>query len=109
MKHAVFDFPATVYFTPIRQVNPGPNGFPPAQAQPGAVGQSGYSPLIQLPNGIVVNAPHIGNSTGQADKVVSFDLVHNRVTYRETSAFQGGDPIKYVSFESSSPVAAALE
>jgi len=107
--NGVIDFRATVDFTPIRQVTPGPSGFPPAAAQPGAVGETGYSPLIQLPNGIIVNAPHIANSTGQADKVVSFDLIRNRVTYRETNAFQGGDPIKYVSFESSSPVAAALE
>src|SRR5262245_43527283 len=76
--NGVIDFPATVDFTPIRQVTPGPAGFPPAVAQPGAVGETGYSPLIQLPNGIIVNAPHVANSTGQADKVVSFDLVRNR-------------------------------
>src|SRR6266849_8514655 len=109
MVNGVIDFPATVDFGPLRQVTPGPTGFPPAKAEPGAVGESGYSPLIQMPNGIIVNAPHIRNDTGQADKVVSFDLINNRVTYHETNAFQGGDPIKYVSFESSSPVAAALE
>jgi hypothetical protein len=107
--NGVIDFPATVDFNHIRQLTPGPTGFPPAAAQPGAVGQTGYSPLIQLPNGIVVNAPHVANSTGQAAKVVSFDLINNRVTYRETNAFQGGDPIKYASFESSSPVAATIE
>ena len=105
----VIDFSATVDFSHIRQVTPGPTGFPPAVAEPGAVGQAGYSPLIQLPNGIVVNAPQIANNSGQAAKVISFDLVHNRVTYRETNAFQGGDPIKYISFESSSPIAATLE
>src|SRR5215471_2555188 len=107
--NGVIDFPATVDFNHIRQLTPGPTGFPPAVAQPGAVGQIGYSPLIQLPNGTVVNAPHVANSTGQSAKVVSFDLINNRVTYRETNAFQGGDPIRYASFESSSPVAATIE
>lgn len=87
----------------------GPQGFPPLAAEPGAVGEVGYSPLIQLPNGIIVNAPHIANSTGQADKVVSIDLIRNTVTYRETNGFQGGDPVKYMSFDASNPVAAALE
>lgn len=79
-------------------MTPGPQGFPPAQAQPGAVGQTGYSPLIQMPNGIIVNASHIANNTGQADKVVSMDLVNNTVRYRETNGFQGGKPLHYASF-----------
>ena len=107
--NGVVDFPATVDFTPVRQLTPGPQGFPPAAAQPGAVGESGYSPLIQMPNGIIVNAPHIANNTGQADKVISIDMINSKFTYRETNGFQGGDPLKYVSFESSNPVAATLE
>jgi hypothetical protein len=107
--NGVLDFPATVDFTPVRKVSPGPQGFPPAAAEPGAIGEVGYSPLIQLPNGIIVNAPHVANSTGQADKVVSIDLIRNTVTYRETNGFQGGDPVKYMSFDASNPVAAALE
>ena len=107
--NGVINFPATVDFNHIRQLTAGPTGFPPAVAQPGAVGQTGYSPLIQLPNGIIVNAPHVANSTGHAAKAISFDLINHRVTYRETNAFQGGDPIRYASFESSSPVAATIE
>jgi DNA-binding SARP family transcriptional activator len=42
-----------------RQVAPGPTGFPPSVAQPGAIGVPGYSPLIQLPNGVIENAPQI--------------------------------------------------
>jgi len=109
VRNGVVDFPATVDFTPVRQVTPGPQGFPPAAAQPGAVGEAGYSPLIQLPSGIIVNAPHIANSSGQADKVVSIDAIGNTVTYRETNGFQGGDPVKYMSFDASNPVAATLE
>lgn len=107
--NGVVDFPASVDFRPVRQLTPGSQGFPPAAAEPGAVGEPGYSPLIQLPNGIVVNAPHIANSTGQADKVVTIDAINGKVTYRETDGFQGGDPLKYVSFEASNPVAATLE
>jgi hypothetical protein len=107
--NGVIDFPATVDFTPVRQLTPGPQGFPPAAAQPGAVGESGYSPLIQMPNGIIVNAPHIANNTGQADKVISIDMINSKFTYRETNGFQGGDPVKYTSFDSSNPVAATIE
>jgi hypothetical protein len=107
--NGVIDFPATVDFTPVRQLTPGPQGFPPATAQPGAVGESGYSPLIQMPNGIIVNAPQIANNTGQADKVISIDTINSTVTYRETHGFQGGNPVKYASFDSSDTVAATLE
>jgi hypothetical protein len=107
--NGVVDFPASVDFAPLRQLSAGPQGFPPLSAQPGAVGETGYSPLIQLPNGIIVNAPHVANATGQADKVVSLDPIGNTVTYRETDGFQGGDPVKYVSFDASNPVTATLE
>jgi len=39
----------------------------------------------------------------------SVDVIGNTVTYRETDGFQGGDPVKYVSFDASNPVAATLE
>src|SRR5262245_44015722 len=107
--NGVVDFPATVDFSPVRQLTPGPQGFPPASAQPGAVGETGYSPLIQMPNGIIVNAPHIANGTGQADKVVSIDLIRKTITYRQTDGFQGGDAVKYISTDASNPVAATLE
>src|SRR6516225_6941415 len=65
-------FPATVNFSPTPgfTLTPGPTGFPPATASPPAVGDPGYSPLIQLPSGVVENAPQVANSTGQANKVV---------------------------------------
>src|SRR5215469_2884221 len=64
-------FPATVNFSPTPgfTLTPGPAGFPPAAASPPAVGDPGYSPLIQLPDGVVENAPQVANSTGQAGKV----------------------------------------
>ena len=105
----VVDFPATVDFTPERQVVPGPEGFPPIVAEPGAIGEVGYSPLILLPDGTVWNAPHVANDTGQADKVANLDTVGGFVTYRETSGFQGGKAVRYASTDASDPVAAALE
>ena len=107
--NGVVNFPATVDFAPVRSVTPGPGGFPPLVAEPGAVGFPGYSPLIQLPDGTIRNAPHVANHTGQADKIVSIDLTARRVTMRETDGFSGGKAVKYLSTEASNPVAAALE
>jgi len=73
------------------------------------VGDPGYSPLIQLPDGVVLNAPQVANNTGQANKVVSIDFANKTVTYKETNGFQGGKALRYASFDSSSPVAATLE
>jgi hypothetical protein len=107
----VIDFPGTVDFTPVRQVTGTPaSGFPPVDpTRPGAIADAQYSPLIQLPDGTIVNAPHVANASGRADKVVSIDASHMRVTYKETNGFQGGKPVKYVSTDASDPVAAALE
>jgi hypothetical protein len=103
-------FPATVDFTPDRAVEAGPAAFPPALAQPGAVGEDGYSPLIRLRDGTVLNAPQIANTTGQADKVAgALRPGDATVTYRETNGFQGDRAVRYVSTDASDPVAAALE
>ena len=104
-------FPATVNFnpTPTFALTPGPNGFPPATANPPAVGDPGYSPLIQLPDGVVMNAPQVANNTGEANKVVSIDFTNNTVTYKETNGFQGGKALRYASFDSSNPTAATIE
>jgi hypothetical protein len=103
------DFPASVDFTPQRVVVAGPTGFPPDAASPGAVGEPGYSPLVELSDGTVLDAPQIANSSGQADKVVTLDTTTMHVTYRETNGFSRNNPVRYVSTDSSDPVAAALE
>ena len=97
----VLNFPASVDFSPTRVVVPGPTGFPPAAASPGAVGEDGYSPLIQLPDGTVLDAPQLANASGQADKVVSIDTTASTVTYRETNGFARNRPVRYVSTEAS--------
>jgi hypothetical protein len=125
--NGMVDFPASVDFAPSRVIQ-APNGFPPTVFQPGAVGQSiidaqgvrhDYSPLIELPDGTVENAPQIARDangdgridllTEAADKVVSIDTVNRTVTYRETNGFARKNPVKYVSTDSSDPLAATLE
>jgi hypothetical protein len=109
--------PAGVDFSPTRVLVPGPDGFPPAQAQPGAVGDPGYSPLVQLPGGVVINAPQIGDGattnaadkTHWADKVESVDPVSSTLTYDITNGCYEDQSVHYVSFDSSIAPAAAIE
>jgi hypothetical protein len=105
-------FPASVDFSPQHVITPGPTGFPPAAAVPGAVGEPGYSPLVQLTfrgATVVLNAPQIANATGQADKVVAIDLAHQSVSYRETDGCYDNESVHYASFDASDPGAAAIE
>ena len=62
VRNGVIDFPASVDFAPVRVVVPGPTGFPPTAAAPGAVGETGYSPLVQLPDGGILNASHVATT-----------------------------------------------
>jgi len=117
--NSVVDFPASVDFSPSRIVTVENGAFPPKTFLPGAFGEAGYSPLIQLPDGTIVNAPQIARDVNHdgaiellieaADKVTAIDLAHGTVTYRETNGFQGGNPVRYVSTESSSLLGATLE
>lgn len=107
--NGVIQFPASVDFTPDRVVVPGPTGFPPAAFHPGAVGEAGYSPLIQLPDGTILNAPQIANDSGQADKVTAIDYARGSVTLLETEGYSNGKRVLYVSTDSSDPLAASLE
>jgi hypothetical protein len=124
VRNGVIDFPATVDFRPRRVVVPGPSGFPPAQADPGGVGGPGYSPLIELPDGTVLNAPQIANGTGHADKAVAIDTAAGTghadkavaidtaagtVRYALTDGFSRGERVSYVSTDASDPAVAALE
>lgn len=102
-------FPASVDFSPVRSVTPGPLGFPPAAASPGAVGEAGYSPLVQLPDGTILNAPQLANATGRADKVVALDTAARKVRFALTDGFARGDKVLYISTDASDPGAAALE
>jgi len=126
-------FPATVSFGIDVAVDT-PPFLPPATVHYHARGDEGYSPLIQLPNGTVRNAPHVARSRPSAatslypfssalnapqiansspsavhPKVTAIDYAAMRVTLRETDGFSGGKAVKYVSTEASVELAAALE
>jgi len=106
------DFPASVDFSPTHVLTPSATGFPPAAAQPGAVGEAGYSPLVQVvfrDKTVVLNAPQIANATGQADKIVSVAANHRTVSYRETDGCYDNESVHYASFDASDPGAAAIE
>jgi hypothetical protein len=106
------DFPASVDFSPTHVLAPGPAGFPPAAAAPGAVGEPGYSPLVQVVfrgRTVVLNAPQVSNATGQADKIVSISTNHQTVDYRETDGCYDNESVHYASFDASDPGAAAIE
>src|SRR6266850_2159411 len=66
----VFDR-GTVDFSPVRSIVPGPPGaeFPPQSAQPGAVGDKDYSPLVRVLNagGVIYNAPIMAFAVGPND------------------------------------------
>ncbi len=103
-------FEASVDFRPERVVVPTPGtGFPPLDARPGAIAEAEYSPLARLPDGTILNAPHVANDTGRADKAVELDLRAKRVRYELTDGFSRKDAVLYISTESSDPGAAALE
>lgn len=103
-------FPATVDFSPARVVVPDPVlGFPPRQVEPGAIGEPGYSPLVQLPDGTILNAPHVANDSGRAHKVVALDVAARKVRFELTDGFSNDGAVLYISTDASSPVAAALE
>ena len=123
----VFD-KGTVDFSPVRSVTPGPPGqeFPPTAYQPGAVGDSNYSPLVQVTNaaGVIYNAPIVAYNVS-ADQInfpngnVDYSLVHDQVlaidpvnmtvTLNLITGFSFGRPVWYISMDASIPLAASIE
>ena len=67
---ALVHFQGAPDFSPTRIVVPGPNGFPLAKFQPGAVAGQGYSPYIQIArSSVVYNAPIVATGDGPFDVV----------------------------------------
>ncbi|WP_299182948.1 hypothetical protein [uncultured Aquimarina sp.] len=67
-------FEGSVDFSPKRSLVAGaPDGllfgFPPAEANPGAIADSKWSSYVVLPSGVVVNAQLVANSTGIHDRI----------------------------------------
>lgn len=107
----VLHLQATVDFSPILNVVPDPDtAFPPLQASPGSIGEAGYSPLVQLPGGLILNAPHVANDTGVHDKVVgAIDEDAGTATFRQSEGLYEDKDVYYISFDASAPDVAALE
>jgi hypothetical protein len=123
----VFD-KGTVDFSPVRRIVPGPPGaeFPPVSTQPGAVGDSDYSPFVQVVNagGVIYNAPIVafGVDASQInfpdgnvdyskvhDEVVAIDPINQTVTINLINGFSFGRPVWYISMDTSIPLGAAIE
>jgi hypothetical protein len=110
LTNGVLVTPGYVDFSPQRRVVGSPaTGFPPLTAVPGSRGDGQYSPLVQLPDGSVINAPMVANATGLHDKVVSLDTAARRVTLRLTHGFARGSAVRYLSTDATAEGPAALE
>lgn len=120
-----------VDFTPERMVVPGEeaNPFPPAEFQPGSVGDENYSPLVRIQNAgdHIYNAPVVAfdvtaEQISFCDGNPDYRLVHDKVvsicpngngggtvTIALTPGFSFAKPVLYLSTEASDPLPATLE
>ena len=105
----------TVNFGLTHVLVPGPNGFPPTQFAPGAVGDSKYSPLVLIApansgtTGLVLNAPQVANETGVSGSVVAIDYEKKTVTLSMLGGYVDGQFTLYLHTDASSELVAALE
>ncbi len=99
----------TVDFSPRREVQPSETGFPPRIATPGSRGDAEYSPLLEFPDGIVLNAAIVANASGTHDRAVLIDLGLRFATVRISRGYGSGRTAWYTSTDASDPVIAALE
>lgn len=107
--NGVVRFAGTVNFAPKRVVVPGPEGFPPARFEPGAIGDADYSPLITANGRTVLNASQVANSSGRHDAVVSIDFKKRQVTLDTLDGFYNNKPLQYLHQEGSVRLIAAIE
>jgi len=118
----------TVDFSPVRKIVAGPPGheFPPVSAQPGAIGDKDYSPIVRILNdsGTIYNAPIVAFGVGANeiefpngnvdyrkvhDEVVAIDPANMTVTLNVINGFSFGRPVWYLSMDTSSALGAAIE
>jgi hypothetical protein len=125
---AIANFQGAPDFSPTRIAEPGPNGFPLANFQPGAVAGPGYSPFIRIAGSpTVYSAPIVATGDGP------FDVVHHTNTgdrvlgvhiagpsapgqFEESwvdllfvKGFDAGEPIVYISTDAGQPLTSVLE
>jgi hypothetical protein len=103
-------FTAGVDFTPAFSVRANPDsGFPPLEAKPGSVAEPGYSPFVRLQNGIVINAPIIGDERNILDRVARLDIANMRAHIRLARGYGSNRHVWYISTEASDAGVAAME
>lgn len=112
-------FQGTVDFSPTRIYTLSPTGFPPLFAQPGAMGDIHYSPLVRIAgSNVVYNAPHVASGDGPfdvtthtntGDRVMAIDTNNMTVTLLFIRAFSHGKNIFYFNFDSSDALDATIE
>ncbi len=106
-------------FSRSRSLVPGRTAFPPRSFREGARARPGYSPFVTVRgSGVVYNAPIVATGDGPFD-VTTHTNTHDRTlgidTRRMTTdhlfirGFSNGQPILYLSFDSSDAFTAALE
>src|SRR6266568_697944 len=126
---AVVHFRGAPDFSPTRIAVPGPNGFPLAKFQPGAVAGSGYSPFIQIAGSpVVYSAPIVATGDGPFDVIhhtntgdrvlgihiapataPSGQFLESWVDMLFVKGFDAGQPIIYLSTDAGQPLTAVLE
>jgi hypothetical protein len=128
---APISFAGAPDFSPTRIAVPGPDGFPLAKFQPGAVAGPGYSPFIQIAGSdTIYNAPIVAtgngpfdvvNHTNTSDRVLGIHIAPNPTdspsgAFQESwvdmlfvKGFDGGQPIVYLSTDAGQPLTAVLE
>src|SRR5256886_3248617 len=126
---ALVHFQGAPDFSPTRIAVPGPNGFPLAQFQPGAVAGPGYRPFMQLAGSpVVYNAPIVATGDGPFDVVhhtntgdrvlgihiapptsPSGQFLESYVDLLFVKGFDAGQPIIYLSTDAGQPLTSVLE
>ncbi len=126
---ALVHFKGAPDFSPTRIAVPGPNGFPLAKFQPGAVAGPGYSPFIQIAGSpVIYNAPIVATGDGPFDVVhhtntgdrvlgihiapstsPSGQFLESWVDLLFVKGFDAGQPIIYLSTDAGQPLTAVLE
>src|SRR5713226_3870988 len=125
---AVVDFQGAPDFSPTRIATPGPNGFPLATFQPGAIAGPGYSPFIRIAGSdVVYDAPivatgegpfDVDHHTNTEDRVLGIHIAgpsqpgqfaESYVDMLFVKGFDAGQPIVYLSTDAGQPLTAVLE
>jgi hypothetical protein len=125
---ATIDFAGAPDFSPTRIATPGPDGFPLAKFQPGAVAGPGYSPFIKIAGSdVVYNAPIVATGNGPfdvthhtntADRALAIHIAgpsapgqfaESWVDMLFVKGFDAGQPIVYLSTDAGQPLTAVLE